>query len=99
MSRILMYTSPARGHLFPMTALALELKSRGHDISVRTLAADVDLVRAQGLPAAPVDARVEALAGDDWKTRNPREALKSSVRMFTKRARFDGADLRSAIEQ
>jgi MGT family glycosyltransferase len=99
MARILVYTSPARGHLFPMTALALELRSRGHDVSVRTLAADVDLVRAQGLHVAPVDPRVEAIAGDDWKTTNPREALKSAVRMFTERARFDGEDLRSAIEQ
>ena len=99
MSRILLYTSPARGHLFPMMALALELKSRGHEISVRTLAADVDLVRAQGLNAAAVDPRVEAIAGDDWRTTNPREALKSSVRMFTQRARFDGEDLRSAIAQ
>ena len=64
MSRILVYTSPARGHLFPMTALALELRARGHEVAVRTLACDVDLVRAQGLEAAPVDPRVEAIAGD-----------------------------------
>ncbi len=99
MSRILVYTSPARGHLLPMTALVLELKARGHDVAVRTLAADVDLVRAQGVAAAPVDPRIEAIAGDDWKTSNPREALKSAVRMFTERARFDGEDLRSAIAQ
>ena len=53
MARILVYTSPARGHLFPMMALALELKSRGHEVSVRTLAADVDLVRRQGLRPQP----------------------------------------------
>jgi MGT family glycosyltransferase len=99
MSRILVYTSPARGHLFPIMALALELKRRGHEVTVRTLAADVELVRAQGIAAAAVDPRVEAIAGDDWKTTNPREALKSAVRMFTERARFDGEDLRTAIAQ
>jgi MGT family glycosyltransferase len=99
MSRILVYTSPARGHLFPIMALALELKRRGHEVTVRTLAADVELVRAQGVAAAAVDPRVEAIAGDDWKTTNPREALKSAVRMFTRRARFDGEDLRTAIAQ
>jgi len=99
MSRILVYTSPARGHLFPMTALALELRGRGHEVAVRTLASDVDLVRAQGLDAAPVDPRVEAIAGDDWKVTDPRAALKAAVRMFTARAPFDGADLRAAIEQ
>jgi UDP:flavonoid glycosyltransferase YjiC (YdhE family) len=85
MSRILVYTSPARGHLFPMTALALELRGRGHEVAVRTLASDVDLVRAQGLDAAPVDPRVEAIAGDDWKVTDPRAALKAAVRMFTAR--------------
>src|SRR3954471_21943496 len=99
MSRILVYTSPARGHLFPMMALVLELTARGHEVAVRTLAADVDLVRAQGVGAAAVDPRVEAIAGDDWKATNPREALKSAIRMFTERARYDGEDLRAAIAQ
>lgn len=99
MSRILVYTSPARGHLFPMTALALELRARGHDVAVRTLASDVDLVRRQGLAAAAVDPGVEAIVGDDWRTTNPRAALRSAVRMFTARAPFDGADLRAAIGQ
>lgn len=99
MSRVLVYTSPARGHLFPMMALVLELKARGHDVAVRTLAADVDLVRAQGVACEAVDARVEAIAGDDWEAKNPRAALRSAVRMFTRRARHDAPDLKSAISQ
>jgi MGT family glycosyltransferase len=99
MSRILVYTSPARGHLFPLMALVLELKARGHDLAVRTQAADVELVRSQGVRAAAVDPRVEAVAADDWQARNPRAALKASVRTFTARAPHDGADLRAAIDQ
>lgn len=99
MARILVYTSPSRGHLFPMMALVLELQRRGHEVAVRTLAADVDLVRAQGVEARAVDRRLEAVAGDDWQAGNPREALKAAVRMFTARAAFDGDDLRAAIEQ
>lgn len=38
MARILAYTSPARGHLFPVTAILLELGRRGHEVSVRTFA-------------------------------------------------------------
>jgi MGT family glycosyltransferase len=98
MSRILVYTSPARGHLFPIMALVLELKARGHDVAVRTHAVDVELVRAQGVRAAAVDPRVEAVAGDDWQSRNSREGLKASVRTFTSRAPYDGPDLRAAIE-
>ena len=34
MSRVLAYTSPARGHLYPLTPILLELRDRGHDVSV-----------------------------------------------------------------
>ena len=37
MARILAYTSPARGHLYPLTPILDELRGRGHDIAVRTL--------------------------------------------------------------
>ena len=30
MASILMYTSPARGHLYPILGVALELRARGH---------------------------------------------------------------------
>ena len=38
MVRILAYTSPAAGHLFPITPILDELSRRGHQISLRTLA-------------------------------------------------------------
>jgi hypothetical protein len=37
MARILAYTSPALGHLFPFSALLLEMAARGHEIHLRTL--------------------------------------------------------------
>jgi hypothetical protein len=43
MARILAYTSPARGHLYPLTPILDELARRGHDICVRTLASEVAL--------------------------------------------------------
>ena len=45
MSRILAYTSPARGHLYPLTPILIELCSRGHEVSVRTLSSQVELMR------------------------------------------------------
>ncbi len=33
MARILAYTSPARGHLFPLTPILDELRARGHEIA------------------------------------------------------------------
>jgi hypothetical protein len=53
MSRVLAYTSPARGHLFPLTPILDELRSRGHDVAVRTLASQVELMRTRGFAAGP----------------------------------------------
>ena len=36
MATILAYTSPALGHLFPISALLSELSRRGHKIHLRT---------------------------------------------------------------
>ena len=49
--RILAYTSPARGHLFPVTPILDELQRRGHDVALRTLASQVESQRARGFDA------------------------------------------------
>ena len=46
MPRILAYTSPAAGHLFPLTPILDKLADRGHQVTVRTLAAQVPLSTA-----------------------------------------------------
>jgi MGT family glycosyltransferase len=97
MPRILAYTSPARGHLFPLTPILDELRRRGHAISVRTLASEIPLMRARGFEAAPISPRVEAIALADWRARNPRHALQLAVQGFCERAEHDAADLKDAI--
>ena len=97
MARILAYTSPARGHLFPLTPILDELSRRGHQIALRTLASEVPRMRARGFDAAPIDERVEAIEHDDWRARNSQAALGRAVRRFLDRAEHDGPDLRQAI--
>ncbi|MEO7399064.1 MAG: glycosyltransferase, partial [Ilumatobacteraceae bacterium] len=97
MARILAYTSPARGHLFPLTPILVELRRRGHDIALRTLESQVPLMRGLGFDAAPIDERIEAVDHDDWKGSNPRAALKLAVATFVARAEHDAPDLRQAI--
>ena len=63
MARILAYTSPAAGHLFPLTPILDELAGRGHQIAVRTLAAQVPLMQAHGFAAAPISEQVEGMTG------------------------------------
>jgi len=72
MSTILAYTSPARGHLFPMTPLLLELRDRGHQVHVRTLGSQTELMRSLGLAAEPLDPRIEAEIMKDYTASGPK---------------------------
>ena len=61
MARFLAYTSPARGHLYPIVGTLLELRRRGHEVAVRTLASEVPRMRELGFDAAPIAAAIEAV--------------------------------------
>lgn len=98
MARILAYTSPARGHLFPVTPILDELAQRGHEVAVRTLASQVELMRSRGFDAAPIDPAIERIEPDDYLGRTPLAAQKRSVRMLCARAGIDAGDLQRAIE-
>ncbi len=99
MARILAYTSPAQGHLFPLTPILDELSRRGHEIALRTLGAQVQLMQARGFHAAPISEQVEAISLDDWRATTSRAALGRAVRGFLARAEHDGPDLQQAIAQ
>lgn len=99
MSTVLAYTSPARGHLFPLTPILDELRARGHHITLRTLASEVPRMRERGFHAAPIAAGVEAIELRDWQAGGPQKALAASVGTFVARAEHDAADLRRAIAE
>jgi len=98
MARVLAYTSPARGHLFPLTPILDELRSRGHDIALHTLGSQVELMSARGFDAAPIDPAIEAIGHDDYEARTPLGAQKRAMHVFGRRAELDAEDLRRAIE-
>jgi MGT family glycosyltransferase len=98
MTRVLAYTSPARGHLYPATSILLQMRERGHDVAIRTLAAEVPTLSRLGLDAAPIDPALEAIAHDDWQARTPTGGLARSVATFARRAPHDSADLTRAID-
>lgn len=95
--KVLAYTSPARGNLFPMVPILSELRERGHEIAVRTLPACLDTLRALGFKAEPIDLRIEAIPHDDFKARTPVGSVKRSTAVFLRRAEFEVDDLRAAI--
>ncbi len=99
MATILVYTSPALGHLFPFSALLLELSSRGHNIHLRTMSRGVEMGRSLGFSTDAIDPRIEAIVHDDWKAANPRAALRRAVDVFCRRAEYEVADFTDAITQ
>ena len=97
MATILAYTSPAIGHLLPISALLAELAGRGHTIHVRTLAAGADVGRRPGFHTDAIDPRIEQIELDDWKGANLLAALKLPVAAFGRRAVHEVPDLADAV--
>ncbi|SBS72557.1 Glycosyl transferase family protein [uncultured Mycobacterium sp.] len=97
MAKILAYTSPALGHMLPISALLRELASRGHRIHLRTLSTAVEMATRLGFEASAIDPRIEAIELDDWQAANPRAALRVGVQAFGRRAGHEVADLAGAV--
>lgn len=97
--KVLVYTSPARGHLYPIVPTLEALRRRGHRIAVRTLSAEVDRVRALGFDAEPIAAEIEAREIDDWRSTFPPAALLAACRTFVDRGVHEVNDLRRAVDR
>jgi MGT family glycosyltransferase len=87
------------GHLFPLVPILEQLRERGHEISLRTIAAELGMLRSLGFEAKPIAAEIEALTVDDWKARSPVGAAANATRTFCDRADHDARDLCLAIGQ
>lgn len=98
MARVLAYTTPARGHLFPVIPILDELHRREHEVALSTLASQVALMRDRGFDAAPIDAAIERIEHDDYRARTPLGAQKRAMRIFYARAEHEVGDLRRAID-
>jgi MGT family glycosyltransferase len=85
------------GHLFPAIAILEQLRRRGHEIAIRALASEVEILCSLGFDAKPLAPEVESLAADDWRAWSPVGAATRSTRTFLARARHDAAQLREAI--
>lgn len=99
MSTVLIYTSPARGHLYPMMDVALALRAAGHRVVVQTLGDERARVTAGGLEHRAIDARIEALPIDDHKGGNPISQLLLTMNCWLARAAFEVEDLRAATAE
>jgi MGT family glycosyltransferase len=97
MSTILAYTSPALGHLLPMSALLTELSRRGHAIHLRTFASGRTIGERLGFDTDILDPRIETIEHDDWQAKNPSAGLRRAFAVFGRRASLEVNDLVDAI--
>ena len=96
-SRLLAYTGPSEGHLYPIVPTLEELVRRAHHVAVVTLPGEVAHLRGMGIEATAADPRIGARAADDWRARTAIGALRRRVRQFADRAPLEIEDLESAI--
>jgi MGT family glycosyltransferase len=97
--RLLAYTSPARGHLYPIVPILLELQERGHEIVLCTLASQVASTAALGIDAGPISERIEQIELDDYRGRSQTAKGKLALATFAARAEHEAPDLRAAIDR
>jgi UDP:flavonoid glycosyltransferase YjiC (YdhE family) len=97
--KVLCYTSPARGHLFPTVPILLELRGRGHDVVVWTLRAEVARLRDLGLRAEAISPEIEAVEMDDYRARGSQAGLRRAVLAFARRARIEVPEVQRLIAE
>jgi MGT family glycosyltransferase len=97
MSTVYAFTTPARGHLYPLTPILAELARRGHRVKVWTLADQLDHLRDAGIEAEAISPKIEALPVNDWEARSPWQGNVNTLRRFLARAPHEVAELQRAI--
>jgi MGT family glycosyltransferase len=96
--KVLAYTSPARGHLYPIVPIMAALGERGHDTRVVALSGELSQLAPLGIEGTAIDPAVEAIQLEDWRERSPLRAALSTMRTFAERSRGEAPDLARAIE-
>lgn len=96
--RVLAYTSPARGHLYPVVPILVALRERGHEVHACGLSGELKHVEPLGIDASPIDPAIEDIPIVDWRRRSSRGAAVSVLKTFAERSLLEAPDLERAIE-
>jgi len=97
--KVLVYTSPARGHLYPTVPIMVELTTRGHRVSVCAMADELRHLALAGIEASPIDPVVEGSQIEDWRERTLLGAGLSALSTFAERADGEAPDLARAVSR
>ncbi len=96
MRSVLIYTSPARGHLYPMMDIAIELKNQGYKVIIQTLENEKGHVENEGIKHLSISPAIEALTLDDYKEANPISQFKTAFKCWLSRAPYEIKDLQKS---
>jgi len=99
MKTVLIYTSPARGHLYPMMDVAIELRNSGYEVIVQTLGSEKGHVEKENIQHVPISRDIESLELQDFKENTPVAQIKSAFRCWLSRAPHEIADLRASVNK
>lgn len=97
MARVLVYTTPGPGNIYPVVPTLLELVARGHELHVRTRDTEAERLRPLGLDAAAIDPRIHEIEIDDYRGRSQIDASMRLLRAIAARGRIEIETVEAAI--
>ncbi|QIS05404.1 glycosyltransferase [Nocardia brasiliensis] len=97
MTKILAFTSPAKGHLYPVAPVLSELVSRGHAVTALTLPGSERELGPLGLTVRELPPALAPNTLDDWATTTEITTLRAALRALVARIPDEIQALRGAI--
>jgi MGT family glycosyltransferase len=95
--KLLAYTSPARGHLYPVVPIMAELARRGHATTLYSLAGELEQLAPLGIDGLAIDSAIERIEIEDYRERTQLGAIRSVFRAFLERSASEAPDLERAL--
>ncbi len=99
MARVLVYTTPGPGNIYPVVPTLLELRDRGHELHVRTRDSEAERMRSLGLDAAAIDPRIGEIEIDDYRARSQIDASMRLLRAIAARGEIEIETVNREIER
>lgn len=99
MSTVLIYTSPAKGHLYPIMDVALALRDAGHRAVVQTLAGEHHHVEAAGVEHRAIAPQIEGIELTDYRRRGTTGQFQAALTTWAARARHEVVDMQAAYDE
>ncbi len=99
MARVLVYTTPGPGNIYPVVPTLLELRERGHELRVHTRDDEAERLRSIGLEATAIDPRIHDIEIDDYRARSQIDASMRLLRALAARGEIEIETVATAIEQ